>query len=152
MSGTEIPLHVFGGSDGYDLRGDLIRERSWLRIWHRVLRGRFRSGVVFKLDPSGNETTLYNFSGGVDGANPQSGLLEDAAGNLYGTTWTVERTASVWFSSSIRAGMRAYFTLSQAAGRSKSIRWFGSGRRGQPVRHYLWRRCVGTWHCFRDYI
>jgi uncharacterized repeat protein (TIGR03803 family) len=32
------------------------------------------------------ETVLYNFTGGGDGANPQSNLTFDSAGNLYGTT------------------------------------------------------------------
>ena len=32
------------------------------------------------------ETVLYNFTGGSDGANPQSRLTFDAAGNFYGTT------------------------------------------------------------------
>jgi uncharacterized repeat protein (TIGR03803 family) len=31
-------------------------------------------------------TTLYSFKGGGDGANPQSGVISDAVGNLYGTT------------------------------------------------------------------
>jgi uncharacterized repeat protein (TIGR03803 family) len=43
-------------------------------------------GVVFKVDPAGNETILYSFKGGADGANPAMGLLRDEAGNLYGTT------------------------------------------------------------------
>ncbi len=30
--------------------------------------------------------TLYSFTGGSDGAHPRSGLVMDAAGNLYGTT------------------------------------------------------------------
>ena len=42
-------------------------------------------GTVFKLDPSGNETVLYSFSGGKDGANPLGGLTIDMNGNLYGT-------------------------------------------------------------------
>jgi uncharacterized repeat protein (TIGR03803 family) len=32
------------------------------------------------------ETVLYRFQGGLDGANPQGGLVMDAGGNLYGTT------------------------------------------------------------------
>jgi uncharacterized repeat protein (TIGR03803 family) len=44
-------------------------------------------GVVFKLTPSGTATGLYSFTGGADGANPLAGLIRDAAGNLYGTTY-----------------------------------------------------------------
>jgi hypothetical protein len=44
-------------------------------------------GVVFKLSPTGTETVLHSFTGGADGANPYAGLIPDAAGNLYGTTW-----------------------------------------------------------------
>ena len=43
-------------------------------------------GTVFKLDPSGNETVLYKFTGGTDGQFPSAGLVLDSAGNLYGTT------------------------------------------------------------------
>jgi uncharacterized repeat protein (TIGR03803 family) len=43
------------------------------------------AGVVFKIDPSGNETVLHTF-GGADGADPDSVLLLDSEGNLYGTT------------------------------------------------------------------
>jgi hypothetical protein len=45
--------------------------------------------VVFKLDPKGKETILYNFTGGaagnLTGYNPT--LLRDRVGNLYGMTW-----------------------------------------------------------------
>jgi uncharacterized repeat protein (TIGR03803 family) len=43
-------------------------------------------GVVFKMDPDGNETVLYRFTGGTDGGGPSGVLVRDAAGNLYGTT------------------------------------------------------------------
>jgi uncharacterized repeat protein (TIGR03803 family) len=43
-------------------------------------------GVVFRIDPNGNETVIHNFTDGADGAFPQSGLTQDSAGNLSGTT------------------------------------------------------------------
>lgn len=43
-------------------------------------------GVVFKVDRSGQETVLYSFTGGTDGAKPVAGLIRDKEGNLYGTT------------------------------------------------------------------
>jgi uncharacterized repeat protein (TIGR03803 family) len=51
-------------------------------------------GTVFEIKPSGNETILYNFTG-LDGSNPGGsgsrgvrGLTMDAAGNLYGATYS----------------------------------------------------------------
>jgi uncharacterized repeat protein (TIGR03803 family) len=51
------------------------------------LGGSGGSGVVFKVQPDGTGyTVLWNFSGGIDGANPNAGLL--LSGNtLYGTTY-----------------------------------------------------------------
>jgi uncharacterized repeat protein (TIGR03803 family) len=43
---------------------------------------------VFKVDATGKETVLYSFTGsGGDGAIPNGGLVLDAQGNLYGTTY-----------------------------------------------------------------
>jgi len=49
-------------------------------------------GVVFKLTPptnkleKWNESVLYAFTGGTDGGTPQSNLLLDSAGNIFGMT------------------------------------------------------------------
>lgn len=48
-------------------------------------------GNVWELSKSGDSWTrqsLYTFTGSYDGAQPQSGVIRDAAGNLYGTTLT----------------------------------------------------------------
>jgi uncharacterized repeat protein (TIGR03803 family) len=45
-------------------------------------------GVVYKLDPAGNQSVLHTFGNIDDGIFPNSGLIMDAAGNLYGTTAT----------------------------------------------------------------
>ncbi len=43
-------------------------------------------GTLFKLDTTGHETVLYNFTGtNGDGANPLGPLTMDSAGNLFGT-------------------------------------------------------------------
>src|SRR5580700_10935645 len=68
-AGTQMVLHTFtGGADG----------------------GAPGAGVVYKIDTSGQFTALYSFKGaGVsDGANPIAGVTADAAGNLYGTTYS----------------------------------------------------------------
>ena len=48
--------------------------------------GAFGFGTVFKIDANDNETVLYSFAGGTDGANPIAGVVRDNAGNIYGTT------------------------------------------------------------------
>lgn len=52
--------------------------------------GAFGKGSVFRLTPTGNGwtyTTLYDFTGGADGAYPEGSLVMDASGTLYGTTY-----------------------------------------------------------------
>jgi len=52
--------------------------------------GANNSGTVFRMTPAGRLTTLYSFcsqSGCTDGASPYAGLVEDTAGNFYGTTY-----------------------------------------------------------------
>src|SRR5205085_10775310 len=44
-----------------------------------------RCGSVFRLAANGTETTLYSFTAGSDGYEPNSVIL-DSEGNLYGTT------------------------------------------------------------------
>ena len=45
----------------------------------------FGCGVVFKIDAAGQETVLHTFTSFPDGALPESGVVRDSAGNLYGT-------------------------------------------------------------------
>jgi uncharacterized repeat protein (TIGR03803 family) len=44
------------------------------------------AGAVFKITPTGILTLLYSFTGGIDGANPSSGLTLGTDGSFYGTT------------------------------------------------------------------
>ena len=50
--------------------------------------GQNKLGSIFKLTFSGSlwiYTSLYDFTGGNDGANPIGNVVIDASGNLYGT-------------------------------------------------------------------
>jgi large repetitive protein len=51
--------------------------------------GSFDDGTIFKVTPSGALTTIYNFTGGSDGAGPYSGagLTLGSDGNFYGSTY-----------------------------------------------------------------
>jgi uncharacterized repeat protein (TIGR03803 family) len=52
--------------------------------------GTYGDGMVFELSPgeggAWTETVLHSFGNGSDGQAPESGVIMDAAGNLYGTT------------------------------------------------------------------
>jgi uncharacterized repeat protein (TIGR03803 family) len=43
-------------------------------------------GAIFQVTPQGQETVLHSFTGGSDGGQPLSGLIEASDGNLYGST------------------------------------------------------------------
>ena len=87
-SGKETVLHTFlGGKRGTYPNGGLIRDAAG-DLYGTTLAGggTGNHGVVFKLDPAGNETVLYAFKAEPDGSHPNGGLIQDAAGNFYGTT------------------------------------------------------------------
>jgi uncharacterized repeat protein (TIGR03803 family) len=86
-SGTETALHSFTNSsgDGGNPSAGLIIGPDGYLYGTTTTGGEHGYGTVFKMDTSLNETVLYSFTGGDDGAYPTSSLLMDAAGNLYGT-------------------------------------------------------------------
>jgi uncharacterized repeat protein (TIGR03803 family) len=89
-SGTETVLHSFGAAgspDGANPTARLVPDASGNLYGTTAYGGKYGFGVVFKIDAAtGNETILHYFAGGTDGANPNAGVVRDAAGNLYGTT------------------------------------------------------------------
>jgi uncharacterized repeat protein (TIGR03803 family) len=86
--GNETVLHSFtGGADGgFPLFVTLTRDSSGNLYGTTSGGGASGAGVVFKIDTSGNETVLYNFTGGDDGAFPYAGVVLGTNRNLYGTT------------------------------------------------------------------
>lgn len=94
-SGTETILYSFTGTngDGKYPQGGLARDAAG-NLYGATYGGGtsgaacdgYGCGTVFMVNRAGHETVLYSFSGGVDGATPEAGVVRDSAGNLYGTT------------------------------------------------------------------
>jgi len=97
--GTFKVLHTFsGGSDGAFPQPGLLMDKAG-NIYGAAAAGGDRSkcqdpgayygcGTLFKLSTSGKLTVLHSFTGEVDADGPNGGLIQDAEGNLYGTTAT----------------------------------------------------------------
>ena len=95
--GTETVLYAFcrtGCSDGANPEAGLIGDSAG-NLYGTTYDGGSGcdscggGGTVFRLEPNGTETVLYNFcskSACSDGYQPEAGVIRDGAGNLYGTT------------------------------------------------------------------
>ncbi len=83
-------LHNFTGypDDGANPGAGMISDSYGNFYGTTWAGGRSLCGTVFQLTPQGTETVLYNFKcQPKDGANPDSPLVFDTQGNLYGTTY-----------------------------------------------------------------
>lgn len=94
-AGQERVLYRFvAGPDGEEPRAGLIADASG-NLYGTTFYGGGQTnvGTVFRLTPpptlpgDWTETVLHSFSDLLDGWDPWAGLVADAAGNLYGTTW-----------------------------------------------------------------
>ncbi len=87
-TGKETVLYSFIGTegDGANPVARLVQDTQGNLYGTTYGGGAHQHGTVFKLDTTGKETVLYSFTGGADGGSPESGLVLDAQGNLYGTT------------------------------------------------------------------
>ncbi|HEX4113822.1 MAG TPA: choice-of-anchor tandem repeat GloVer-containing protein [Stellaceae bacterium] len=101
LDGTETLLYGFaGGSDGFGPAAGVIADRAG-NLYGTTSEGGDLDGdsacfpngcgTVFELAPDGTKTTLYEFAGPLtgsgDGSTPDAGVIADASGNLYGTTF-----------------------------------------------------------------
>src|SRR5271168_511716 len=85
-------IHSFtGGNDGSTgSLGLLLLDATGNLYGVTEVGGKFGAGTIFKLALSGGTwklATLYAFGGQPDAAFPYGGLISDAHGNLYGTTY-----------------------------------------------------------------
>lgn len=86
----EQQLYRFGTYDGSDpFYGDLVFDQAGNLYGTTRNGGANLQGAVYKLAPSGGtwtQSVVYSFGNAPDGAAPVTGVVLDAAGNLYGET------------------------------------------------------------------
>jgi uncharacterized repeat protein (TIGR03803 family) len=76
-----------GGSDG-TYGGGFIRDKAGNLYGTTAWDGAYGGGSVFMVDPTGKFRTLYSFQPGGSGGGPFAPVMQDADGNLYGTTFS----------------------------------------------------------------
>ena len=88
-------LHAFGkGNDGAGLWSPVTLDNTGNLYGATSGGGKYGYGTVFELTPHPNghwsETILHSFGNSYDpgGSEPNGGLVQDASGNWYGTTWS----------------------------------------------------------------
>lgn len=133
QSGQETVLYNFtGGSDGANPFAPLIMDAGG-NLYGTTFTGGITTGAchflnqtscgtVFKLSDAGIESVLYAFTGESDGALPSASLIQDAAGNLYGT--------AVFGG---KFGMGAVFRVSATGGETVLYNFRAAGDGGMPV-------------------
>lgn len=89
---TEKVLHTFTTTEGFPPHPGLVFDATGNLYGTTGAGGTYNYGIVFELVHSANGSwtakTLHNFNkNGFDGYDPDGGLIIDAAGNLYGTTY-----------------------------------------------------------------
>ena len=88
-AGQESVEYSFdGGADGAYPNGGLVRDAEGNLYGTAYQGGTYNYGTIFKITAFGQFTVLYNFPGGVTGANPYADLNLDQQGNILGVTST----------------------------------------------------------------
>lgn len=85
-------LHAFVGPNGYGVSGGVIFDNAGNLYGTSEAGGANHRGTVFELTPTASgpwtETILHSFDqDGTDAYQPEAGLIFDAQGNLYGTSF-----------------------------------------------------------------
>jgi uncharacterized repeat protein (TIGR03803 family) len=124
-TGKETVLYSFAGmgGDGRSPWAGVVRDGQGNLYGTTVGGGVSDLGTVFKVDTTGKETVLHSFTGTVvDGAQPMTGLVLDAKGNLYGTTNSGGR--------GIEGGNGVVFKVSKAGLETVLYRFPATGAKG----------------------
>jgi uncharacterized repeat protein (TIGR03803 family) len=149
---TPVVLVSFSSATGYGPVGNLLIDAAGNLFGTTLQGGSSSDGTVFEIAKTDSgyastPTTLVNFNG-TNGSRPHSGLVADAAGNLFGTTLiggtngdgtAFELTGTGFQVSCYRRGTRiatatgdrtveslaAGDTVLTASGETRPIKWIG---------------------------
>lgn len=108
--------------------------------------------VVEAVAQSANSSTLtilHSFAGGTDGGYPQAGLIQDASGNLYGTTGGGPYADGTIFQIGPDGDEAVLFDFAGPERRLKPQRSFTQRWSWRLVRHNLFGRCGRLWDGFQ---
>jgi uncharacterized repeat protein (TIGR03803 family) len=92
-NGTLTTLHTFSGDyDGANPWSSLIRGKDNTLYGTTILGGTTTSagawGTVFQITTNGTFASLVSLDFDTNGVSPYASLVQDSAGNLYGTTYS----------------------------------------------------------------
>jgi uncharacterized repeat protein (TIGR03803 family) len=127
---TLTVLHTFTGvPDGERPYGRLLLDPAGILYGTTTIGGTNGYGSVFKVDASGNESVFHSFAGPPDGSEPLSGVIRDAAGNLYGAT-DLGGTSTLCWSDQPGSGCGIVFKLDPSGGETVLHRFGSNGPDG----------------------
>jgi uncharacterized repeat protein (TIGR03803 family) len=120
------------GDDGGDPQAGLIQGTDGRLYGMAEYGGPNENGSVFAVNPDGTGfTTLYDFTNGADGSDPQTNLSRGTDGRLYGSTYwggvnysgTLFAISGPSSSQSLVAGSSTTFTVTAAGADPLSYQW-----------------------------
>jgi hypothetical protein len=125
-----------------------MRNAQGNRSWAAVTVALILMMLAASIASAQTYSILYAFQGGTDGSLPETALIPDPVGNLYGATVEGgDLSCGAGLGCGVilswtRLGTRRCYTASPVArtGPGQSVRTFSAGHGGQPLRNnYLWR-------------
>jgi uncharacterized repeat protein (TIGR03803 family) len=128
QAGKETVLHRFTGQADGAFPQDLITDTAG--NIYGATGGSYQqgnAGTIFKLDTTGNLTTIYTLPGGADGNSPRWRLTRNSKGLIHGVTQFGGNTTTCGLGSS---GCGVVFTVN-AAGKEHVVHTFGPARNGE---------------------
>jgi uncharacterized repeat protein (TIGR03803 family) len=113
--------HIFDSADGSQPAGGVTLAEDGNLYGVSEYGGGSNDGVLYRLSPTGTYTTLHDFGGSSDGANPGTAPVQASDGNIYGVTFGSFTLAATLYKFTPASGTFAtIYTFDQAHGQFPS--------------------------------